>query len=109
MDEMIRRLTDAGGRRWQKGAMDRVYFNADAIMELIEFCVSYYKTGNVCSASIAGDRISNSSARQYLGDLENSKFWVDLADGSIHVKRAYRASDHIIDLATDAIEKVAEA
>lgn len=83
MDEReIRALEDAGAKRWTKGAMDRLYINA----ELIGLDVSYYKTGNVSNATWQGKTVSNADGRR----LHYSKIWIDIRDGSLHVRTDYK-------------------
>jgi|GEM_PF-2872116 len=76
------RLTKIGNR-WQKNGMDRIYFNDLATWFGLE--LSYYKTGNICSATLDGERISNNSARHYLSKL-NGKIWFDLTTGRFESK-----------------------
>ncbi|PZM88387.1 MAG: hypothetical protein DIU79_16965 [Actinobacteria bacterium] len=80
--EMVERLEAIGGNRWQKGAMDRVYFNDLARWYGLE--VTRYNTGNVSSARLHGERISNSHAREILGDLAWAKVWFDANDGRFY-------------------------
>lgn len=71
------------GNRWQKNGMDRVYFNN--LAEWYGLRLSYYNTGNICSAELNGERISNNSARHYLSKL-NGKIWFDLTTGRFESK-----------------------
>ena len=80
-DSIIEALTKKFGRWTKKGSngkvYDRIYFNAtDLGME-----VSYYKTGNVSSAAIDGEHISNCEARRIMG----SKAYFDLTDNTLHM------------------------
>lgn len=52
-------LEKKGFNRWTKGNMDRLYFNIEKSGYLD---VDYYKTGNVRSAYLNGERISNAEA-----------------------------------------------
>lgn len=52
-------LEKKGFRRWTKGNKDRLYFNVEKSGYLD---VDYYKTGNVRSAYLNGERISNAEA-----------------------------------------------
>lgn len=71
-----------GGSRWTKNDMDRVYINNWA--RFIGLEVSTYNTGNISSATLDGERISNSEAGRLLGMVE--KVYFDVTDGSVHVK-----------------------
>lgn len=80
-DDIIAALTKKYGRWTKQGfngkVYDRIYFNAtDLGME-----VSYYKTGNVSSAAIDGESISNCEARRVMG----SKAYFDLTDNTLHM------------------------
>lgn len=69
-NEKIAELTAKGFTRWQKGAMDRLYINA---RDLGLTC-TYYKTGNISSATFNGESISNSQA----GRMKAAKTYIDL-------------------------------
>lgn len=55
----IEALEKKGFSRWTKGNKDRLYFNVEK-SEYLD--VDYYKTGNVRSAYLDGERISNAEA-----------------------------------------------
>ncbi|WP_406850133.1 hypothetical protein [Chromobacterium phragmitis] len=83
----VEALVNLGGKLWEKADMRRVYFND--LEEL--FCaatglrVGRYNTGNISSASINGQSISNCEARRMLRDIcGTSKLWFDAADGKFH-------------------------
>lgn len=81
----LNQLTAAGGRLWERDTMRRVYFDCRALYGLT---VTLYKTGNVCSACLDGERISNSEANRLGAVLGNTKLWVDLATGEVHLREA---------------------
>lgn len=81
-DEEIEDLISKGLRRWQRGDKDRLYVN---VKDLIE--CTYYDSGNLSSASIDGERISNSKGKKYLG----SKTYIDLKDGKLHTTEEFIA------------------
>ena len=90
----IEKLEAAGAKRWSKYGKDRLYIDAKVLgLEL-----TYYKTGNVSNATWQGESISNADGRR----LDNSKVYVDVADGSLHVSTDYWSADD------DALDKVAE-
>ena len=69
-DEMIQKAIEMGGKRWQKGTMDRIYFNASTLgLEC-----AFYKSGNVSSATFNGKDISNGKA----GWLRYGKTYIDV-------------------------------
>ena len=72
-NETIKALEDKGFSRWTKGTMDRLYIKPTYIgLEL-----TYYKTGNVSSASINGKSISNSRGRA----MQSAKCYIDIKTG----------------------------
>lgn len=75
-DTMIAKLEAKGGKRWIKGSMDRMYFNATVLGLELE----YYKTGNICDASFRGTGLSNSMGGRY----KAAKTYIDLATGDVH-------------------------
>lgn len=77
--DMIDRLVAAGGKRWQKGDYDRIYFNATSLGLHCE----YYKSGNICSAEWNGEEISNRQAYK----LCAAKTYVDVKTGEVVSER----------------------
>lgn len=75
-DTMIAKLEAKGGKRWIKGNMDRMYFNATVLGLELE----YYKTGNIRDASFRGTGLSNSMGGRY----KAAKTYIDLATGDVH-------------------------
>jgi hypothetical protein len=58
------RLEKIGGNLWEKGGHCRVYFNNAP--ELIGLTYTKYKTGNISSARLNGEQISNSECSRML-------------------------------------------
>lgn len=69
-EERISELTENGFKRWKKNGMDRMYINASAL----GLNCTYYKTGNISSATLNGADISNCEARR----LKAAKTYIDL-------------------------------
>lgn len=75
-------ITRIGGTRWNKPGTDEVRYYLDW-QTLLALDVERYRTGNISSASLAGNKISNAEAARLLrGD---PKAW--WADGSLHATR----------------------
>lgn len=70
LKDSIEALEALGFKRWTKAGMDRMYINAS---DLGLVC-TYYKTGNISSATFDGESISNSYGR----DLKAAKTYIDL-------------------------------
>lgn len=92
------------GRLWEKNGMKRIYINGETIAKAIGLEVDYYKTGNVRSAKLNGEDISNSKASGIIGDIFSSKFWFDLTDGKFYIRSSrdwssYQISKKLCNLA----------
>lgn len=74
MSTMVEKLIAAGGSEWIKGDMHRIYFND--LPGLYGLSVSKYNTGNISSASLNGEGISNSKAYKLIDRL-SGKLWYD--------------------------------
>lgn len=96
------RLIAAGGRLWEKAGMRRIYMNN--LVELYGLQLTFYNTGNISSARLDGERISNSSARKICGMLAMGKFWYDLNTGRFESKGL---SEVAVERITDRIKEVA--
>jgi len=83
---LIKILTDAGGKLWEKtteyGDLSRVYFNAELITEFIGLSVKYYNSGNICGASLDRSSISHAEAYRILNGI--GKTYYDFANGKFH-------------------------
>lgn len=60
-------LTAIGCTVWEKYGRKRIYINSDdQIEKVFGLTVSRYNTGNICSAFLNGEKISNCQARRLL-------------------------------------------
>lgn len=94
--DMEAALTKIGGRLWEKGSMRRIYFND--LEQWMGLTINRYNTGNISSARVNGERISNSQARRMLNAID--KLWFDLDDNQFY----FQAADH--DLANDVVSTI---
>lgn len=74
-ENMIDYLVENGGKRWTKGAHDRIYFDAKALG--LEY--ECYKTGRISSAKFRGEEISNNWANK----MTEAKTYVDMNTGKV--------------------------
>lgn len=74
----VEQLVAAGGSEWRKSGKHRVYFNDLAGLYGLE--TNRYKTGNISSARLHGEKISNSRARELSNTLRTAKLWYDVAE-----------------------------
>ena len=70
------------GKEWTKGDTRRVYFNN--IESWYGLRVSRYNSGSIMSATLDGEVISNSTAKEIEGRFIGVKVWFDFADGEFH-------------------------
>lgn len=84
----VENMVAIGGSRWQRGDMDRVYFNDWPEFAGIE--TTRYGTGNISSATYQGEGISNSQGYKLLGSID--KLYFDVNTGKIHVRYGHSES-----------------
>lgn len=93
-DEQIKMLENAGFHRWTKYEKDRLYVTEEAV----GLDISRYNTGNVSSASLNGEGISNSEAKRILSGIDGA--FVDVETSKLVVKSPFYTNK-----ATEIIEK----
>lgn len=90
----IEQLIAVGGAEWKKADKHRIYFNnLDAWVGLD---CAYYNTGNISSARLNGDSISNSQARRIMSRLSDMKIWWDVATAKFWFKGDQETAMQII-------------
>ncbi len=86
------------GKEWIKEDMHRIYINN--LETIYGLQTTSYKTGNISSATLNGEKISNSRARQLSCDLSCAKIYYDVKTGKFETQ-------HINDpLKSAIIEKI---
>ena len=73
---IIQEIVKMGAKEWENEKFHRFYFNN--LAELYGLECEFYNTGNVQSAYLDGDLISNSSAKKILMHLAGTKVWYDV-------------------------------
>lgn len=58
----IQKLEALGLTHWIKGDMDRIYIDDKDLKAVFGLEIEYYKTGNIKSAILNGDKLSNNKA-----------------------------------------------
>jgi len=81
-EETIKRLVEIGGSEWQKNGKHRVYFND--LTEFYGLKLEFYNSGNISSATLDGEHISNTSAKTIYSRLLAGSVYYDVADGKYH-------------------------
>jgi hypothetical protein len=81
----VEKLTAAGGSEWESGDNHRVYFND--LPELYGLQAERYGTGNISSAKLDGQKISNSKARKIESGLFGGESLVQREDGKVREQR----------------------
>ena len=72
-----------GGNLWEKYGKKRVYIPETMMHKLYGLEYTTYGTGNISSASVNGESISNTQAKKLMGGMLG-KMWFDYADGELH-------------------------
>ena len=72
------------GTEWEAHGKHRIYFND--LAEYVGLDCDYYNTGNVSSARLNGEKISNTRASAMLSQLNSGKIWFDYADSKFYGK-----------------------
>lgn len=90
--EIIRTLTEHDGNLWEKYGKRRIYWNSDSVLKTVGLDCGYYKSGNISSASLNGESISNSEAKRLLAAAGAVRFWYDLSDSQFHIAGSYGAT-----------------
>lgn len=100
--ENIAKLEAAGFSRWTKNGMDRLYVNA----ETLGLKVVRYRNGNAKEGTWMGSEMY----KQELQEIDESKIYIDLADGTLHVKTdfapSYASDPTVEDVAAAYVESV---
>lgn len=66
MATIIEKLEELGLTHWTKNGNDRIYVNyAYHFEDIFGLKLEFYKTGNIKSAYLNGEKISNSEAKKY--------------------------------------------
>lgn len=110
MSEYTReQLERVGGSYWQTsdGSKRRVYFNR--LSELYGLSYATYNSGNISSATLNGEIISNNKARHLAATLDAMMLWYDLSDGLFHWKVSRNEDQtiarHIVDVIKTAVQE----
>lgn len=84
------------GNVWEKGNFHRLYLDPVKVAKAIGMDVDYYKSGNVRSASINGESISNNDCYKVLTSWNGA--YIDLTTGEMHERSGYsvRYEDEIM-------------
>lgn len=79
LNEAIITKLEEKGNRWTKGNFDRIYFD---VSDVTSFSYTTYNSGNISSAELGGEEISNAEA----GRISCAKLYVDLKTGDVVVE-----------------------
>ena len=85
--EIIKILTGQfSGNLWEKHGHRRIYFDGADIAQRQGLDWSTYGTGNISSATLAGEKISNSACKSILRAFHsyNFKLWYDIDAGKFY-------------------------
>ncbi|MGW4505671.1 hypothetical protein ACWENO_13630 [Streptomyces sp. NPDC004436] len=99
-----------GGNRWQRGDMDRIYF--DNWAQFAGLHLSFYKTGNIAGAHWQGELVSNAQGHKLIDSLH--KLYFDVTDGKLYGRFGFGQShvatqQEVLDAACRGIRAAAAA
>lgn len=96
-EEKIATLEAKGFKRWTKYGKDRLYINAEKLLNLE---IHYRKSGSISFSEMDGESISHGEAYRLIG----SKIWIDLQDNfSKHISADEYEAEEIIAPALDRL------
>lgn len=85
-ENVAAKLKRLGGKEWISGNNHRIYFN-NLSKYYDGLNVSRYGTGNISSATLGGEKLSNTKARELMSELDNGKLWYDVKTGQFESQR----------------------
>lgn len=71
----VEKLESIGGKVWKEC---RVYFTDDLLFECYGLEIDRYKTGNIYSAKLDGNSISNTEGKRIMQKIYDMKFFFDI-------------------------------
>ena len=80
----VEELIKSGGSEWKKDDMHRIYFNN--LDEMYGLELTRFKSGQISTAYLDGEKISNNKARELYSKLTDSKLWYDVKTGEFQNK-----------------------
>jgi len=101
----IQNLIAKGASRWTKGDHDRLYLNA-AANETVGLETTHYNSGNIRSATLKGEKISNSRATQILDNIFSA--YIDLTTGNLYGRARSNSMDLLRAALDDLLLEAAE-
>lgn len=76
----VKALEAMGATRWTKYGKDRLYLSKCGA-QIIGLAVDRYNSGNICSAEINGESISNTEANRYMSTYADA--YIDMTTGKV--------------------------
>jgi len=98
----IQNLIAKGASRWTKGDRNRLYLNG-AAKKIVGLETEHYNSGNIRSATLKGEKISNSRATQILDNIFSA--YIDLTTGNLYGRARSNSMDLLRAALDDLIEK----
>ena len=99
----VEKLEQMGGKYWERGDKRRVYFDPAIVLGFAGLETQRYGTGNISSAKLNGEKISNSRARRIASAFHYCKFYYDCTDGEFHYTDRYGDLGQWVELAQAAL------
>lgn len=83
-ERKIKKLIGMGASRWSKGGRDRLYLN-ESYKKLLNLKISKYNSGNISSAYMGDEQISNRKAADIISFSKDT--YIDLITDEVVVNR----------------------
>jgi hypothetical protein len=90
------------GKIWNQNGFNRIYFPIS--LDMIGLEVERYNTGNICSAKLDGEKISNSKAGKMITQLNSGKVWFDIPTQKFMSKNLGLFTDDIINFIKELVK-----
>lgn len=97
---LVEKLLSMGADRWAKYGKDRLYFNTREFMENVGLSFEEYKSGNIASAALNGEKISNSKCRKLIASFGN--IWFNVLTGKVESKK-YEVEEEVSEIINSVI------
>jgi len=101
----IRTLQDMGASRWTKGNHDRLYIK-NIVQDILELDISRYNSGNISSATVLGQKVSNAAAGRILTATDAT--YIDLKTSTLMMKPLTEKVDGVYTDLTALVKKALE-
>ena len=107
-NKIIETLKNAGlsHNLWENYGKTRVYLNLNDFAKLIKFSYNLYKTGNISSATLNSEDISNREGSEIYKELKDLQLYIDLKNESCSIVSKSIIHGGLTDWQEEVVEKL---